>query len=132
MVSATIVYSHEPQAEEERSPPDSGSPSVLRKVRAARARQRVCCSCYGSSAPSLEVLVEVIEDGHTALEPCGILLVRHGDAGDETIDTRYLGPLELSVLEVDVVHDLRDRSKRGVSQSKSRRQDFKRAKIPFV
>src|SRR5437773_4624544 len=87
-----------------------------------------------SLSPSLsaEVLVQVVEHGGPTLEPGFLIPMAHGDARDEPVDTGCLGTVELRVLEVNVVYDLRNRHEGAVVETETRQQDLEGAEVAVV
>src|SRR4029450_4887185 len=91
---------------------DGGSTRRARAVSRAGAPPRAPgprrrCSCALPSALSTqEVGVERIEDGPAVLEARVVVAAEPGDPGDQVVDARGLFPVELRVLEVDVVNHL--------------------------
>src|SRR5262249_31351742 len=87
---------------------------------------------WWSSALSLEILVEIVEQGSAAFETRGVVLVRHGDPGHQAIDPGGLGAFELAVLEIDVVNDLRDRAEGRFLQVETFHQHLEGAVVAFM
>src|SRR5439155_13610598 len=87
-----------------------------------------CCS------PSLsaEVLVQVVKHGGPPLEAGFVIPMAHGDARDQPVDAGRLGAVELRVLEVNVVHDLRNRHEGAVVEAEARHEDLKGAEVAVV
>src|SRR5439155_18447641 len=84
-----------------------------------------------SSLP-LEVGVQRIEHRRALCEPGLVLLVSHGNARDQTVETEGFRPGELRVLEVDVVDDLAQAPKGGLFQTEMAEQHLERAEVPVV
>src|SRR5437667_511075 len=87
-----------------------------------------CCS------PSLsaEVLVQVVKHGGPTLEAGFVVPMAHGDACDQPIDAGHLGAVELRVLQVNVVHDFRNRHEGAVVEAEARHKDLKSAEVAVV
>jgi hypothetical protein len=75
---------------------------------------------------------QVVEQGEGALQPGHVAGLRGRDAGHDLGDARRLRPVELAVLDVDVVDDLGDPAQPGVAQSGALDQDLEGAAVAFV
>src|SRR6478736_6710102 len=85
-----------------------------------------------SPALFLEVFIEVVEHLGAALDPFRIVLGRNADALDQRLDAGHLGTTELTVLEIDVMHDLADRPQCAVLRSGTIEQHLERALVALV
>src|SRR5437867_4187761 len=85
-----------------------------------------------SPSLSAEVLVQVVEHGGPTLQPGLIIPMAHGDARDQPVDAKRLGAVELRVLEVNVMHDLRNRHEGAVVEAEARHEDLKGAEVAVV
>src|ERR1700726_5029128 len=85
-----------------------------------------------SSAPSTEILVNVVEDGSALGDSLLVVLIGHGDARNEV---RYAGCLlapKLAILEINVVDDLGDSLDRRNREAGARQQGLEAATIGFM
>src|SRR5262245_25692009 len=56
----------------------------------------------------------------------------HGDTGNQPVDARGLGTIELRVLQIDVVHDLRNRHESAIVETQTRHEDLEGAEVAFM
>src|SRR5262249_13747277 len=90
--------------------------STAREGRVASPAGSFSTRCSRSppcAPPAKKVLVEGIEQRHAVLETRRVLGVLPREPGDEVVEARGLLPVELRILQVDVVDDLGDRVQRG-------------------
>src|SRR5262245_27644187 len=88
-------------------------------------------ACRSPSLPA-EILVQVVKHGGPALEARLVVPMAHGNPGDQPIDARCLGTIELRVLQVDVVHDLRNRHEGTIVETEARHEDLEGAEVAFM
>src|SRR5262249_18583230 len=79
-----------------------------------------------------EIFVEVVEDLAAARNPFRVVLGRDADPFDQRPDARDFGAAELTVLEIDVMDDLRDGAQRRVLQRATLQQHFESAFVALV
>src|SRR5438876_12158888 len=85
-----------------------------------------------SSSLSTEVLVQIVEHGGPALQPGLVIPMPHGDTRDQSVDAGSLGTIELRILQIDVVHDLRDREEAAVVETQAQHEDLEGAEVALV
>src|SRR5262245_65221235 len=88
--------------------------------------------CFPSTTFAAEVLVEAIENRAAVCQPFFIVPVGHREARDQRLDARDLRPAELTVLQVDVVNDLRDGTERRIVEPEACQEDLEGALVPIV
>src|SRR5258708_27503337 len=99
----------------------------------AAPSRRERTTCRPSSAALLaEEGVEIVEDGAAGRDARLVVLVGHGDAGDQTLDPGAFLAAELAILQVDIVDDLGDRLQRGVAKEAAGEQDLEAAAVALV
>src|SRR5207245_2585971 len=79
-----------------------------------------------------ERLVQVVEEGETAVEAGLVVRVRHENPQEELLDAARLRMAELSVLDVDVVDDLGHARQRRVLHVGPEHQRLERATVFLV
>src|SRR5919198_773102 len=87
--------------------------------------------CRSPSLPA-EVLVQVVEHGGPALEPGLVIAMPHGDTRDQSVDASRLGTIKLRVLQIDVVHDLRNRHEGAIVETQPRHENLEGAEVALV
>src|SRR5262245_4388840 len=87
-----------------------------------------CLSC----SLATEVVVQAVEHGGPTLEAGFVIPLAHGDARDQPVDAGRLGTIELRVLQIDVVHDLRNWHECPVVETEARDEHLEGAEIALV
>src|SRR6202008_435756 len=81
---------------------------------------------------SLEIFVQVSENGIATTQPDLVVLVSHSNSGNQPLDSKGLLTLKLRVLEIDVMYDFCYWSKGGIIHCCALDQNFQSAVVALV